>query len=108
MTTEYKNPMCIATISNSYAVNNVAFFGGVFDLEHYNSVAIIKDCFCEANAGFNPIISAGGGSVLMEKGDQTTKILMFNNVFFNSSVSLRGNSYKFYKFYVLYRDFNNV
>ena len=80
-------------ILNVYALNNIGFFGGVFDIESVNSKVVIKDCVCEGNFAWNPIMSvgdAGGGSAVMVMGDQTTQVFTSNMVYFNQNISFRG------------------
>ena len=78
-------------ITNCYALQNVAFFGGVFEIDSINSIVIITNCVFEGNIGFNSKVSAGGGCVMALKGDQTTQLHTSNNLYFNSGIGLRGD-----------------
>ena len=70
-------------------------FGGVFDIENLNSIVIIQNSIFELNYGFLYSVSAGGGSVLMIKGDYTTIVLSYNSMFYDTGMILRGSIYSF-------------
>ena len=70
-------------------------FGGVFDIENYNSIVSIQNCTFESNYAFIYSVKAGGGCVLMIKGDTTTIVLSSNNFFYNSGTTLRGEQVSF-------------
>ena len=90
ISTEFRDPLCFVAIVNCYAFKNIGFFAGFFNIESTNSKVVIRDCICESNIGFDVGLSAGGGSVIMVKGDPTTKLFSYNNLYFNSGTSLRG------------------
>ena len=75
---------------NSYALENNAMFGGVFDCENTNSIAMIKDSVFERNYAYSRVTNVGGGGVLMQKGDYTTYISTNNNLYFDSGISIKG------------------
>lgn len=65
-------------------------FGGVCDMENFNSGVFVSDCIFESNFAYIFRVNAGGGNVIMVKGDYSTKLYIKNSLFIDSGVSMRG------------------
>lgn len=87
---EYRFPTVTISLINSYAFMNNAMFGGVTDMENFNSAVFVTDCVFEANFAYMSLVKAGAGNALMLKGDYTTKLYIKNCLFIDSGITMRG------------------
>lgn len=78
---------------NSYAYNNSAMFGGVADVENYDSSASFENCFFEKNYAFLFDVKAGAGTVINAKAGGKSTLFTKNCSFFNSGVSAVGKTF---------------